>query len=157
MLPHLPHECTVELDVDELNSIEKTDFNYFRGSYSEMPKLVRTTIPNPNYPILPANTPAARFQKSTKHETTQYPVLKDVHYFDKFEVEFMTLAHTHNIHQVFDPGYVPLTQDEIELLAENRSLQCLCLCTVSRLMLEIPLFARITRIASPRMLEEDAR
>jgi len=28
-----------KLDIDELNNIKKTDFNYFRGSYSEMPKL----------------------------------------------------------------------------------------------------------------------
>jgi len=37
----------------------------------------------------------------------QYPILKDVCYFDTFEMEFMTLARTHDIHQVFDPGYTP--------------------------------------------------
>jgi len=109
-----------ELDVDKLNNIEKTNFNYSRGSYSKMPELVRTAIPNPNYPILPASIPAARFQKSIKHETTQYPILKNVLYFDKFEMEFMMLAHTHDIHQVFDPSSTPLTQDESELFAEKQ-------------------------------------
>jgi len=45
-----------------------------------------TTTPNPIHPILAASSPAARFQKSIKHEITHYCVLKDVCYFDKFEI-----------------------------------------------------------------------
>jgi len=113
------NEGSGDLEVDELKSLEKIDFNRFRCSYSERPKLARTTLTNPNHPILAASSPAAQFQKSIKHETLQYPVLKDICYFDKFEMEFMTLAHTHDIHQVFDSGYIPQTQDEIDLFAEK--------------------------------------
>jgi len=32
----------------------------------------------------------------------------------------MTLAHTHDVHQVFDPNYVPRTQEERELFSEKQ-------------------------------------
>ena len=107
-----------------------TCFNYFRGSCSEMPTLAMTMTPNPSHPILAASTPAARFQKSIKHETTQYPVLKDVHYFDKFEMEFMTLTHVYDIHQVFDPKYMLGTQEERELFVEQKKFtMSVCPCS----------------------------
>jgi len=118
-LIYVKNEGRCDLSPDELNGLDKADFNSFRCSYSKMPELVRSKTPNPNYPIPASSTPAARFQKSIKRETTQYPILKDVHYFDKFEMEFMMLACTHDIHQVFDPGYTPLTQEEIDLFAEK--------------------------------------
>ena len=119
-LIYLINDTTGELSVDELNDIEKANFNRFSGSFSEMPKLALTTTPNPNHPIPAASSPAARFQKSIKRETTQYPILKDVRYFDKFEMEFMMLARTHDIHQVFDLHYVPGNQEERDLFAEKQ-------------------------------------
>ncbi len=104
-----------------------------------------TMTPNPSHPILAASTLAARFQNSIKLETAQYHVLKDVHYFDKFEIEYMTLAHVHDIHQVFHPKYVPGTQEERVLFAEK--LLCLCLSIAFKLMLVLHLSKSITRIA----------
>jgi len=146
-LIYLENEGRSDLNPDELNGLDRADFNSFRHSYSEMPKLKRSTNPNPNYPILAASIPAARFRKSIKHETTQYPILKDVHYFDKFEMEFMTLARTHDIHQVFDPGYTPLTQDEINLFAEKEKFAMSVLVHSIKQMLALQLFASITRTA----------
>jgi len=74
-LIYLMNEVTGDLSVDELNDMEKASFNCFSGSFSEMPKLAMTLTPNPNHPIPAASSPAARFQKSIKHETTQYPCL----------------------------------------------------------------------------------
>jgi len=39
-LIYLMNEAKGELSVDELKDIEKTNFIYFRGSFSEMPKLI---------------------------------------------------------------------------------------------------------------------
>jgi len=89
-----------------------------------------TTKPYPNHLILAASTLAARHQC----EMIQYPVLKDVHYFDKHELEFITLVCTHDVYQVFDPNYVPGTQEEQNSLLRNRSLLFLFSSIASRLM-----------------------
>jgi len=85
-LIYIENEGRCDLSPDELNGLDKADFNRFRCSYSKMPELVRSNVQNPNYQIPAASTPAARFQKSIKRETTQYPILKDIRYFDKFEM-----------------------------------------------------------------------
>ncbi len=46
-LIYLENESRSDLNPDDLNSLDKADFNSFRHSYSEMPKLVRSTILNP--------------------------------------------------------------------------------------------------------------
>jgi len=53
---YLINENRGKLTIDELNGIEKTIFNNFRGSYGEMPKLAMTTTPNPSHPILAAHS-----------------------------------------------------------------------------------------------------
>jgi len=60
-LIYLENEGRSDLNPDDLNSLDKADFNSFRHSYSEMPKLVRSTISNPHYLIPAASTSAARF------------------------------------------------------------------------------------------------
>ncbi len=47
-LIYLENEGRSDLNPDELNGLDRADFNSFRCSYSEMPKLVRSTISNPH-------------------------------------------------------------------------------------------------------------
>jgi len=60
------------------------------------------------------------FKKGIKHKTSQYPVLKDVHFYDKIEMEFMILAPVHDIEEVFNTKYMPLTQAEKDLFDEKQ-------------------------------------
>jgi len=93
-----------------------------------VPKLILPTTLTPSHSSSAGtNNPVDAFKKGIKHEASQYPVLKDVHFFDKFEMEFMTLAHVHDIEEVFDTKYMPSTQAETDLFDEKQKLPMLVL------------------------------
>jgi len=65
------------------------------------------TVPNPSHSSSAGtNNPVDAFKKGIKNEPSQSPVLKDVPFFDKFVMAFMTLACVHDIEQVFDTKYM---------------------------------------------------
>jgi len=58
-------------------------------------------------PSCSSTAPVDAFKKGVKCETCQYHVFKDVHFFDKLEMEFMMLACVHDVKEVFDTKYMP--------------------------------------------------
>jgi len=111
-----------ELSADKLNNIKKTNFNYFRGSFHEMPKLALAMPLHSACLILAASSPAAKCQKIIIDETTQPPILKDGGYFDKVEMEPMALNCTHDIHEVIVPKHMPGILDEEKSFIEKQEL-----------------------------------
>jgi len=86
------------------------------------------TLPNPSCSSSAGtNNPVDAVKKGIKCKTSHYPVLKDVHFFDKVEMGFMTLAHVHDIEDVFDTNYMPSTQAEKELFDEKQKFAMLVL------------------------------
>jgi len=127
-LMYLVIENRMDFSAEELNNLELCQFVIFRSSYSEVPKLIMHTTPNPSHSSSAGtNNPVDAFKKGIKHETSQYPILKGVHFFDKFGMEFMTLAHLHDIEEVFDTKYMPSTQAEKELFDEKQKFAMLVL------------------------------
>jgi len=79
---YLVIENKMDFTVEELNDLELCQFVIFRSSYSEVPKLIRPTVPNPSCSITAgANKPIDAFKKGIKHGTSLYAVLKNVHFF----------------------------------------------------------------------------
>ena len=60
-------------------------------------------------------TPSEAFRYGIKKDTTQYPMLKQDNGFDDWYRLTLSLAHTHDIYDVFNENYVPVTTEEIEL------------------------------------------
>jgi len=50
-----------------------------------------------------------------------------MHFFDKFQMEFITLAHVHDIEEVFDTKYMPSTLAEKELFDKKQKFAMLVL------------------------------
>jgi len=136
---------------EELKDLELHQFVIYKSSYSEVPKLIIPTVPTPSCSSSSGtNNPVDAFKKGIKHETSQYPVLKDVHFFDKFEMEFMTLACVHDI-EVF------LTQSKCHqprlkriCSMKSRSLLCQSLCIALEPTWALPLQGNTSRIARPK-------
>ena len=61
------------------------------------------------------------FKKSIKRDTTVYPILKDERKFDIFKTEFLAMAYTHDIKEVFDPTYTPNNLDDTYLFKEKQN------------------------------------
>ena len=61
------------------------------------------------------------FKKSIKRDITVYPILKDERKFDTFETEFLAMARTHDIEEVFDPTYTPSNLDDTYLFKEKQN------------------------------------
>ena len=113
----------MDFSTEELNNLELHQFVIFSSLYSEVPKLIMPTTPTPSHSSSTGtNHPVDAFKKGIKCKTSQYPVLKDVHFFDKFEMEFMTLACVHDIEEVFDTKYVPLLRLKRICLMRSRRL-----------------------------------
>jgi len=110
----------MDFSAEELKNLELS-ICFSRSSYSEVPKLIMPTVSNPSCcsSTTGTNNPMDAFKKGIKHETSQYPVLKDACFFDKFEMEFMTLTHVHDIEEIFDTKYMSLMQAEKDLLDEK--------------------------------------
>ncbi len=71
-------------------------------------------------------------------------------------MEFMTLACIHDIHQVFDPGYTPLTQDEIDLFAEKEKFAISVLVHSIKMNVGITIVCKhYKELQGSIMLEED--
>jgi len=77
-LTYLVIKNWMDFSAEELNNLKLHQFVIFRSSYSEVPKLIMPTVPNLSYnSSAGTNNPVDAFKKGIKHETSQYPVLKD--------------------------------------------------------------------------------
>lgn len=127
----LGHLCTA----DEIGALEKGEFDMFRvrarsieyfavngasllTASASATKGTSTTA----VAALPTSTSSAalNFKKGIKRDVTHYPVLKDGRYFNTFEMELKTLARAHDVDEVFNPDYHPLTKEDQELFAEKQ-------------------------------------
>ena len=74
----------MDFSAEELNNLKLPQFVIFRSFYSEVPKLIMPTVPNPSCSSSAGtNNPVDAVKKGIKCKTSHYPVLKDVHFFDK--------------------------------------------------------------------------
>jgi len=138
-------ESMGELSVDKLNDIEKTKFNYFRGSFTETPKLTLIKAATSTHPILTASSLAVKCEKIVKIESTQSPIIEDVSQVDKIDMDPMVLACAHNNHEVTSSKHMLSTLDEEQLFDESRSWLCLRQILISNLTMALFLLGCMTR------------
>ena len=55
----------------------------------------------------PMTLELASFKKSFKREASVYSVLKDEHFFDKFQRDLLITVNSHDVSDILDPSYSP--------------------------------------------------
>ena len=55
----------------------------------------------------PINLELPSFKKSIKRKASAYSVLKDEHFFDKFQRDLLITAESHDVSEILDPSYSP--------------------------------------------------
>jgi len=127
------------LSLEALNALSKSSYDRFRTTQWEMPKLILPTYMNQANAVVRMNSPAVDSKKFSKLDIKNYPVLRDLHCFDPFEVELMTQASMDGIQDVFDSKYHPSSLEEKVIFNEKKkfamsvlvhSIQNKKLCTV---------------------------
>ena len=89
-------------------------------------RLSRTSMPSfsttpSSAPIRsPMNLEVASFKKSFKSEASAYSVLKDEHFFDKFQRDLLITAKSHDVSEILDPSYSPGPSPEERELFEAK-------------------------------------
>ena len=66
------------------------------------------------------NLELASFKKSIKREASAYSVLKDEHFFDKFQRDLLITAKLHDVSEILDPSYSPGPSPEERELFEAK-------------------------------------
>jgi len=127
------------LSVEDLNALIKSDYDWFHTTQWEMPKLTLPTHKDQANAIIRIDFLAVDSRKIVKPDVKNYPVLRDLHCFDKFKMELMRQASVDSIQNVFDPKYHPNTHEDQVIFNENKkfamsilvhSMQLDKLCTV---------------------------
>ncbi len=127
------------LSIEDLNALIKSDYDRFHTTQWEIPRLMLPTHKNQANVTVRMNSPAVDSRKFIKPNVKNYPVLRDLHCFDQFEMELMTQASMDGIQNVFDLKYHPSTHEEKVNFNEKKkfamsvlvhSMQTKKLCTV---------------------------
>ena len=64
----------------------------------------------------------ASFKKGTKYGASAYPILRNEHYFDKFQKDLFITAKSHDVSEVLDPTFTPgPSQEEKELFEAKQT------------------------------------
>ena len=84
--------------------LEKQSTYRTPASTSPMPHL--SSHPSPAPMRSPMNLELASFKKSIKRETSAYSVLKDEHFFDKFQRDLFITAKSHDVSEILYPTFV---------------------------------------------------
>ena len=64
----------------------------------------------------PIHLELASFKKGIKREASAHSILKDEHYFDKFQRDLFITAKSHDVSEILDPTFMPgSSQEEKEL------------------------------------------
>ena len=79
----------------EQRSSSRTSMPSFNTAPSSAPIRLRTTME------------LTSFKKSIKRKASAYSVLKDEHFFDKFQRDFLITAKSHDVSEILDPSYSP--------------------------------------------------
>lgn len=115
-----------ELTHDEWNSLDRDGFNEFRVSQvNPFETFMATRISNRSNGT---NDTAAikhkqevdTFKRSIKRDATIYPTLREDHAWDSWNRNVLTLAHTHDVSEVFDSDYSPKDELEQELFDQKQ-------------------------------------
>ena len=61
--------------------------------------------------MIPSYSPATDFQKGIKRDVSQYTSFKEDRFWDVWHRDLLAKGCTHGISEVFDPSYVPETED----------------------------------------------
>ena len=88
------------------------------ASMSPMPHLSSHSSPAPMRS--PMNLELASFKKSIKREASAYSVLKDEHFFDKFQRDLLITAKSHDVSEILDPTFTPGPSPEEKELFEAK-------------------------------------
>ena len=93
---------------------------------SEQRSSSRTLVPSFSTPPssalirLPMNLDFASFKKSIKRGASAYSVLKDEHFFDKFQRDLIITAKSHDVSEILDPSNSPGPSPEERELFEAK-------------------------------------
>ena len=68
----------------------------------------------------PIHLELASFKKGIKREASPYAILKDEHYFDKFQRDLLTTAKSHDVSEILDHTFTPGTSPEEKGLFEAK-------------------------------------
>ena len=66
------------------------------------------------------NLELASFEKSIKREASAYSVLKNEHFFDKFQRDLFITAKSHDVSEILDPTFTPGPSPEEKELFEAK-------------------------------------
>ena len=73
----------------------------------------------------PMTMELASFKKGIKREASAYSVLKDEHFFDKFQRDLLITAKSHDVSEILDPAYSPGHSPEERELLEAKQVSCI--------------------------------
>ena len=88
------------------------------SSRTSMPSF--STAPSSGPIRSPINLELASFKKSIKREASAYSVLKDEHFFNKFQRDLLITAKSHDVSEIPDPSYSPGPSPEERELFEAK-------------------------------------
>jgi hypothetical protein len=100
-------------------SIDRDDFNHFRicdyqvTTSTQAPASLAPPPTTPSTSIL--RDPLPEFKKGSWHDATLFPILKDEKQWDIYQHTTKAHAESHNLSEVFDDTYVPITPIDILL------------------------------------------
>ena len=71
------------------------------------------------------NLELASFKKSIMREASAFSVLKDEHFFDKFQRDLLITVKSHDVSEILDPSYSPGPSPEERQLMKPSKFSCI--------------------------------
>jgi hypothetical protein len=111
---------------DNWLQVTQESFDEFRLSSTNVARLSSFATTLPTMSVSPGTTTASKFskvdlfRKGIKRDPSLFPTLKDEKFNDSWHRSFMTQARAQDVDKVLDESYVPGTQEEKELFAEQQ-------------------------------------
>ena len=129
---HLDASEEHDLDLGELNAnafamnITREEFDAYRTAQIKKdqqagpttPFIVRSPSP---VPAQAPRDPSQSFKQSIKKDKTQYPMFKDERFWDQWNQSFTITAKSHDLGDILDPNYRPITESEISLFKAKQA------------------------------------
>ena len=110
------------LDDSEYLKFAMTDWVTFTSTIHQIiTPTVQTNVPTATAPtVVPSNTstpktPKESFAYGIKKDPEVYPIFKEARYWDSWNRELQSKAQLHDVGNVLDPLYKPITTDDIDL------------------------------------------
>jgi len=114
------HSIGEPIDVSDCRTIDKDEFNAYRVSShfrpESSPSAVSTAASTTTSHAHQSDT-LKDWQKGVKRDLSQFPTIRDVKDWDKFQLEFESTAKAQGVGDVLNPNYQPTTTEDRALLA----------------------------------------